>query len=622
MKIKNVKIKNFKSICELDIPFEKYGIDGKSSNSTFFVGINESGKSSVLEALSLIKEGLHNINYADYCYKPAYDNNEYIDIYVDLEIENHKFWSEHFVKTCLLPEKLSINIKIKKIEKNLYLKDETAESQINIEIEDLQLFEYIKNSSDEVGFLKDLNNIDETITSSNAHTFYQPNQIELTKDDLEGLLSEKLGEIIENSIPKITIWKPEPEYLISTKINLNEFKENTNISILLKNIFHIYGKTKDSDIKETIERALSTQEKCDELKDKMTSTVTKHLNKIWKEHKIKIVISINSENCQIFVEDKDKKHAYYKLNQRSDGFKQFVSLMLSLSALNDSNQLKNNIILIDEPEVHLHPSGVRYMRDELLKIGKNNQLFISTHSHYMVDTSCPERHWIVTKESSETKIKQINENTPIEDDAVLASAFGLNLFKELLPKNIIVVEGGDDKEVILHALNKLKSNFFYSIKSAGGASKAPGIASLLSNEKIPAFFLFDDDKEGKDNMRKIIDNQKDSFSEQNVFTIKNILNSLPKDSTLEDLLPISYVTSFFNKEMEDSFTLNEETAIIFQLKQQNENLKNNKSKMDSLKLKLSKNFTNDFNTKSKIERDAPKLTNFINAFTSKIESIT
>jgi predicted ATP-dependent endonuclease of OLD family len=333
------------------------------------------------------------------------------------------------------------------------------------------------------------------------------------------------------------------------------FKEDPSISIPLRNLFHLYGKTDNEQIKQTIERALKDQARRDELQNKMSSDITKHVNKIWQEHKIKIRVSINGSDCQVHVEDRDKEFAYYKMNQRSDGFKQFISLILSLSTQNASKSLKNCIILIDEPEVHLHPSGVRYMRDEILKIGKNNSIFVATHSHYMVDTLCPERHWIVTKNKTMTSISQISEETSIEDDAVLASAFGLNLFKELLPRHIIVVEGLDDKSIFSHAINRLDNKLFCSIKVAKGASKAYSIAALLADEKISAFFLFDDDKEGRDYKGRIIENYSKSFSTKNVFTLYDVYNKLPQKCTIEDLFPISFVKSFFEKELKKSFTI-------------------------------------------------------------------
>ena len=72
------------------------------------------------------------------------------------------------------------------------------------------------------------------------------------------------------------------------------------------------------------------------------------------------------------------------------------------------------------------------LNNKALTVLKNNIIILSTHSHYMIDTETPERHWIVQKQKSETKISQITEEISITDDKVIAAAFGLNLFKEFL----------------------------------------------------------------------------------------------------------------------------------------------------------------------------------------------
>jgi predicted ATP-dependent endonuclease of OLD family len=630
MKIKNILIKNFKSIKELNIPLNEYGSGSQKSKTTFLVGINESGKSAILEAISLIKIGFEDKDYSEYCFLEAQEDNDYVDLYTELVIDNENFWQKQVEEQLAIKKDFTQKIKFLKIVKNTYLGEEEAEESFEINInEDLPFFEYIivttqKNvngkiqKTEKLENLKELNSVEEVITKTNASKFLKENQKLLTKNGLESRIASNLKSTLNHNIPNIQIWKASPEYLINNIIDLDKFKEDTALSIPLKNIFHIYGKKNDAEIKSTIERALSKQARSDELEDKMTDKVTKHINRIWKEHKIKIKISINSKNCQVQIEDKDKKFNYYTMAQRSDGFKQFVSLILSLSAQNDSNKLTNNIILIDEPEVHLHPSGVKYMRDEILKIGKKNNVIVSTHSQNMVDTSTPERHWIVQKQKSETSILQINTNTPIEDDKVLASAFGINLFKELLPKNIIIVEGGDDKNIISHALKLIKDKFFYSIKSAGGASKSPAFARLLSDENVPAYLLFDSDKDGRDNKKKILDNQKEFYSTNNVFTLKDLNNDIPKDSTIEDVLPLDFVKSFFDKEMETSFNLVSDRGILHQIKNQNQKLKSDKQKLDSLKIKLSKEFVETYNTKSKI-KGMDRLIGMIEKLVDKIE---
>ncbi|MGE0076347.1 MAG: AAA family ATPase [Bacteroidales bacterium] len=634
MKIRSINIKNFRSLKDLILPIQSYGKGINESKATFLVGINESGKSAILDAINLISSGMKELDYKDNCFISAQDEDEYIDIYTDIDIEwqNHKtFWRKQILEKIKLDEKFVNQIDIISLVKNTYKNSERAYDSYKVSINNsLPFYQYIINTTQKtvngtvqktetIENFVEFNKITETISEKNAKNFLLENQKILTKEKLELTIANNLRTVFNYNVPKIQIWKSKPEYLINEVVDLDKFKDDTNLSIPLRNIFHIYGKTKDEEIKSAIEKALSNQARCDELQEKISDKVTKYINKIWKEHKIKIKVSINSNLCKVHVEDNDKKFAYYTMSQRSDGFKQFLSLILSISVQNETNNLKNNIILIDEPEVHLHPSGIKYLRDEILKIGKNNIVILSTHSHYMIDTETPDRHWIVQKQKSETKITQITEEISITDDKVIAAAFGLNLFKELLPKNIIIVEGTDDKNIISHSLYYVNNSFKYSIKDAGGASKAPGFARLLSDEKVTAFILFDADKEGRDNKKNILDNQNISYSSSNVFTIKDILNTLPTDSTIEDLMPLNFVKSFFDIEMGQDFELIEDKAVIHQIKNQSELLKNNKQKLDSLKIKLSVEFCSKYNTKKKLETNDNKMVLFINQLIAKIE---
>jgi predicted ATP-dependent endonuclease of OLD family len=599
MKIKQVKILNYKSLKEVIIPFKVYGSYANKSMSTFFVGLNETGKSAILESLSYINKDFSEIDYEDICFKNSIDDDEFVELFISFDLNVNKYWIKQLKEKCGIPELLASNLVFENIEKNIYLKPSLEATSYKVKLKDTNFYSYLVQD-DKIESIRTKNSIKRKITEKNASSFLETNQNLLTKSFIEGKIEDNLYKIFDANIPKVQVWKPSKEYLINESIDLSLFKEDNSISIPLKNMFNICGYDTDEKIKLVIERALKKQEKSDELRDRMSTTITKHLNKIWKEHKVKVIISINGNNCQVFIEDNDKKHNYFRMEQRSEGFKQFVSLILSLSATNEINKLKNNVILIDEPEVHLHPSGIRYMRDEIVKIGKNNHVFVSTHSHYMVDTNCPERHWIVKKEKAETSVNQIGQDTSIEDDDVLLSAFGLNLFKELLPQNILLVEGGDDKIIINHILKSFQvSNF--SIKSAGGASKAPGIASLLINESIPAYILFDDDKEGKDNKNRILDKFKDSYNSSNVFTLRDLVKSIPINSTIEDLMPHNFVVEFFEKEMNRKFTIDEKKACIIQFKNQDQLLKN-KQKLESLKIKLSNEFVRKYNTKIKLNK--------------------
>lgn len=591
LEIDSIRIVNFKSI--KDYTFDFKSINSYSSKVGIFVGLNESGKSAFLEAISFINNSFDFIDYKEYCNNEAQDDDLKLELIIKYNINSDEA-SKIILSSKDIDSPLSKNITIKSFSKTYSSNGKDAPSitdKLDFEIKYIDLNDYymaIYKDLDSDGIPKNKSIIKRRQTSE--VTYRRP-----TKLDIEDVLKHIIiNRVIEKS-PKIQLWKSRPEYLISDPIDLNKFKEDPNTSIPLKNIFSIYGKKSKDDIINLIEKILISETKKEEFQDKISETITRYINKIWVEHKIKIKISVNGSICNVFVEDKDKKYSYFSMAQRSDGFKQFISLILSLSTLNETAILNNNIILIDEPEVHLHPSGIAYMRDELLKIGKNNIVLVSTHSPYLIDVNIPQRHYIVTKRHGETKIEQVDENTNFKEDSVLKNAFGLNLYKELLPEKIIIVEGGDDKFLFNHCFNQYDYKNF-AIKSAGGASKVPGFASLLSNENLAPIIIFDADKEGKDNKKKILDNYKDSYNNDNVFTIKDLNPDLPDNSTIEDLYPLDFLKKIMEKELQVTLQFKADEAVLIQLKNQNDKVKNDKQKLESLKIKISKEFIEEYKT--------------------------
>lgn len=612
------EITRFKSIENLRIPLNSYGRGKNKSSVSFLVGLNETGKSSILEAIYLWNEGLKNIEFGEYFHKDV-EEGEYIMLQAILEIDDIEFYRDQICELLKIEKGLCSDLVFTKISKVTYANAKTSGSYYTIITNStFPYHKFIFSKENGIESLSEVNEIEEEITFKNYKSFLVDGQISLTKKEFEDQIKLKLASTFDINLPEVKLWKPKSEYLINEPVDLTAFMANPNISIPLKNIFHIKGIDTNPKIKTAIEKALLKPENKAELQDSLSKAITIYVNKIWKEHKINIKINIDGPLCSVHIEEKDKEHKYFSMRQRSDGFNQFISLILSLSTQNDSNGLVDNIILLDEPEIHLHPSGVRYMRDEILKIGKNNILIVSTHSHYMVDTTTPERHFIVSKNQMKTVVNQISEDTSMNDDQVLSSAFGLNLFKELLPQNIIVVEGGDDKVIMSHCLDILLNDFFYSIKSAGGASKVYGIASILADEKISAYFILDDDKDGRDSKKNILCNLKGSYSKDYVLTIKDISPEIPEKSTLEDLLPVKFVKDFFEKEMGHEFNFELGIPVITQIKSQDDDLKNNKEQLNSKKIKLSEEFIILYNTKEQLKKEVPNLCKLILEIVNRI----
>ena len=60
MILKKIEIKNFKSIKEIDFEVKKYG----DSYTSFLLGVNEVGKSNILQAISFMNTPKEQLNFS------------------------------------------------------------------------------------------------------------------------------------------------------------------------------------------------------------------------------------------------------------------------------------------------------------------------------------------------------------------------------------------------------------------------------------------------------------------------------------------------------------------------------------------------------------------------------
>ena len=126
---------------------------------------------------------------------------------------------------------------------------------------------------------------------------------------------------------------------------------------------------------------------------------------------------------------------------------------------------------------------------ELIKIGKNNYVFYSTHSDSMIDTNNIERHYIVSKENESTTIEIATEEN-YDNAAALYQALGMNIYKVINPNNL-VFEGWTDTHLldIVVSSDKTYKKSFNSIgvTHVGGAKNFKSFArywGLLSRNYI------------------------------------------------------------------------------------------------------------------------------------------
>ncbi|ETA68371.1 hypothetical protein MettiDRAFT_1838 [Methanolobus tindarius DSM 2278] len=550
MLLKKVIIENYRSIEHLEIDIKQ--IAGCRFH-TFF-GINEVGKSNILKAIGLLAPE-KTVQYRVDCNKAAMKKSEPIIIKFFFGLtkkdEVKQILASYDVKLTIA-DGFRNAIEPFYIEKRIQFDENSSRQEAYIIHQSKEMYDILFQNEDK--------SLGATIGKLLVGTgdFVERNKVEKCVND-------QAKKAIDKLVPPIIYWKYSPEYLITKPINLEEFKNKTETSIPLKHIFQLLNYNGEEIVKivNLIQKEFDTRK---ELEKDMSQAITKQINKIWPEHQINIGIRMEETNlCHIYVEDKDNTNQTFSMEQRSDGFKQFISILLSLSVKNRAKQLVNNIILLDEPEISLHPGSIQCLRDELMQIGIQNIVLASSHSIFMVDKKNLERHYTVKKEDSKTMVKCVDPNNPLEDE-VIYNSLGTSIF-ELIQPNILVLEGRTDKDIFDSFTDKLKDEIkpakFQTIV-ATGTGEISKYVKFFHSRYINGFVLVDSDNAGRGALESIRAGDPDIMN--NCFEIKDLADISKDDAEMEDILPERVIIESVNELYGFRFTPTNNKPIISQIK--------------------------------------------------------
>jgi predicted ATPase len=385
MKLEKITIENYKSIDKIEFIISEIN----NSFTYSLLGINESGKSSFLKAISLFDN--EDISYP----QDFFSDSKPVKIIFDYIPSK-----DNLVE---LKKELST---IHKFGKEILNKLEIKSIQIITEFEPTATI--AKTFKESIVFESEI--FSDFTLKEKVPTKKGKEESELEDFNLSKFFESLLPKYFWNISHHVVFWKSSPEYLILDDIDLLKFStEPKETSIPLLNCFSLAGIKEDSLPKEIAK--LTSPVTISSLQSKLSELTTEHINKVWPEHPISITFQINNNKISLLIEDNGVKFQPKTTGQRSDGFKQFISFLLTISVENYNEELSNTILLIDEPETHLHPPAQINLLGELIKItsnSNNNILFFATHSNYLIDKRNLDRNYKVSKKKNhKTSIDKI-----------------------------------------------------------------------------------------------------------------------------------------------------------------------------------------------------------------------
>ncbi len=530
MKLDRFEIKNFRSIEDIKISIEEK--NGKKC--LILVGKNEAGKSNILKAISAVFNG-YKVSIKDQR-KTASDNDEYcIDAIFKLTQKDISDIKEKLIEEYHIE---SLDIFENNLSIESFIQEAFGEMILTLSIKDndtpsLTYWKYEElNDKYKVSNLFYYSTDNRQITKLEGES-NSPLLEPLTYDYIERIVFEIIKNIkpMENIYRRAIFWEYSDSHLLPPNVNIENFKNNPDICMPLKNIFYL---SNIKDIQQDIENAAKKDKGLHSFLDNISNKATKEFREIWPDLKnIKFVIRKDGEEFDIRIQEKE----FYSNEDRSDGFKRFIAILLMLS-IESRTRKYNRLILFDEPDAFLYPTSAKFLKEELLKISEKDIVIYSTHSPFMIDNECIERHLVIERKDdiSETVTQ---DKSPFQEDELLKRAIGSHIFESIQSKNIIF-EGYTDYKVFK---NTYKDKDFKDcgLVYMGGIKEVNTLTTMimLTGKK---FLIVSDSDETSKNKRKDFEKDFPDLKE-NWLEYDEVCDKSNKIKTLEDFYEADYLSA-------------------------------------------------------------------------------
>ncbi|MDH3191338.1 MAG: AAA family ATPase [Nitrosopumilus sp.] len=559
-----------------------------------FVGRNESGKTTILQALTLLNkdENISELDLCDEMFDELKDEIRLVEGQFELSTNEIRLLKEKFPN---LPE--IKKIKLYRTNKNL---------NVQYEFEDIQLSEdensglnswenFVKRILD---FLDTIPNhlriqIDTEIFEGNppknqevfdstmaefSNQFHviaiqEPKVIqewERIYNNPENQFSNLLsGESEKTALENFIAAQIHPRFVyfsdykkIYGNINLNEYIkekrgdrsesieyiEEFDKAETVRNLFYLA----ELDIKE-LDKVKETPSRCIKILNTASNRLTSKLNPAWKGDPIHVDLRYNPGNIMsVVISDVHKDGTITNtglLNRRAEGFKWTFSFIVNFAAETQRAELKEAILLLDEPARNLHPTQQMGISDLLKGLAGSNQVLYATHSPFMIFDYTPGNLLVVELDKKKHLSRIFYDYWNADDKTLTPILYGLSrgLVESIVDREIgtnsrpvIIVETMSDA-MYLNAFDKFLQDPNISmnplnIVAAYSKNSVLPLAIFYRNHGYRTFILLDNTEESKQISSQLASN--DFSPIQTIFFEKEAkkLESIEDYLVLEDYM--------------------------------------------------------------------------------------
>lgn len=496
MKLIEAEIYDFKSIKK-----EKVKLNG---NQICFVGKNECGKSSIIQAISYL-------NFLDYEFEYTHLNKSSKSYPKGLPIIIGLFevTNETYVK---LIEILSDEIHL-----------ELLEIPKSLEKAYIQLKRWGNGISNLSLILTDKENFRLDISAQVEHK------------------AKFWNDFYEKIYPNIEYY--ENEELLLEPATVEQLLSPEKKFETFRRLLYISGCDDLSILDTEDDNFISTY--LSNLEDVFNEILKKHYK---QDESINVRIqTIRGNKLSLVIRDNTKLS--FAIDERSPGFKYYFSFLINKLYSKTKNGNKKNILLLDEPGNNLHPNGSKDLLISFNEIAENSQLLYTTHNPFLTIRNNVDALAFVYKSPKEGT--KINHKPFLNKYQILRKELGILLNDSFLLGDINLVVEGNTEKLAFHRFfqdEKYKKLEWLNIYNAGGVTNISQTLNYLgkNNLDLAGIAIFDSDGEAINEKKKT--GYINAMKNKKWTSIEiNDAFSDTKERTFEDLFPQEIYVNAFNK---------------------------------------------------------------------------
>jgi len=312
------------------------------------------------------------------------------------------------------------------------------------------------------------------------------------------------------------------EYLREEKGERNdsiEFVEEFDKAETVRNLFYLA----ELDIKE-LDQVKESPSKCIKLLNAASNRLTKKLNPAWKGDPIHVDLRYNPGNIMsVVISDVHKDGTVTNtglLNRRAEGFKWTFSFIVNFAAETQRAELNEAILLLDEPARNLHPTQQMGISDLLKNLAGSNQVLYATHSPFMIFDYTPGNLLVVELDKRKHLSRIFYDYWNADDKTLTPILYGLcrGQVEAILDREIgtnsrpiIIVETMSDA-MYLNAFDKFLQDPNISMNplnviAAYNKNSVLPLAIFYRNHGYRTFILLDNSEESKQISAQLVSNE-------------------------------------------------------------------------------------------------------------------